>query len=185
MRTLAATLLLVLALTPLSVFAADAPGVPNFHSVTDHLYRGGQPTREGIGSLVKIGIRTVVDLRTGKDREEEKLVKAAGMRYVHVPMGALSAPSDQQIASALETLDDVSAAPVFIHCKRGADRTGTVIACYRIRHDQWENQKALSEARKNGLSWVERGMQQYILQFETKLKLADSKATVQAAPVTP
>jgi len=181
MRTLAGTLFLALA--PLSAFAADAPGVPNFYSVTDHLYRGGQPTHVGIKNLAKIGIRTVVDLRGGKDREEEMLVHAAGMRYVHVPMGAFSAPSDQQIAAVLQLLDDASAPPVFIHCKRGADRTGTVIACYRIRHDHWENQKALVEARKNGLSWVERGMQQYILQFETKPKLADSNVTLQPAPV--
>src|SRR5258708_7498222 len=182
MRTLAGTLFLAIALTPPSVCAAEAPGVPNFHSVSDRLYRGGQPTREGINSLAKIGIRTLINLRTGNDREEEKLVKAAGMRYVHVPMSGLSAPSHQQIASVLEVLDDASESPVFIHGRRGADRTGTVIACYRIRHDHWENQKALSEARKNGLSWVERGMQQYILRFDSASEQITAPATTAVSP---
>lgn len=175
--------LLAFVLMPVFAWAADAPGVPNFHSVNDHIYRGGQPTREGIKNLAKIGIRTVIDLRGGADRAEEKLVLAAGMRYAHVAMGAFSAPSEEQMVKVLDMLDDATGSPVFIHCKRGSDRTGTVIACYRIRHDRWDNQKALSEARKNGLSWVERGMQHYILAFESKPKPADSKPIAQPAPV--
>src|SRR5436190_5429844 len=153
MRNCAGILVVSLALSPLSVRAANTPGIPKFQSVNERIYRGGQPSREGINHLAKIGIRTVVDLRGGNDHsaEEEKLVEAAGMRYVHVPMNALSAPTDQQIVKVLDLLDDSSAGPVFIHCKRGADRTGTAIACYRIRHDHWDNQKALKEARMTGL----------------------------------
>jgi protein tyrosine/serine phosphatase len=53
-----------------------------------------------------------------------------------------------------------------VHCLRGADRTGTVIACYRIAHDQWPNQKALDEALTFGMSWTERGMRNYVLHYE-------------------
>jgi uncharacterized protein (TIGR01244 family) len=179
MRNFASILALSFALAPLSVRADDAPGVPRFHSVNEHIYRGGQPSREGIKHLAKIGVRTVVDLRGGNDHsaEEEKLVEAAGMRYVHVPMNGLTAPTDQQIATVLDLLDDGSAAPIFVHCKRGADRTGTAIACYRIRHDRWDNQKALREARMTGLSWVQRGMQQYILHFEAAAASAGLQVT--------
>src|SRR5712691_10062210 len=70
----------------------QAPGVPHFFQVNDHIYRGGQPSNEGWSSLAKMGIKTVVDLRRdGEDhdhwiREEERAVQAAGMRYVSVPM---------------------------------------------------------------------------------------------------
>ena len=182
MRNSAGILVLSLALAPLSVYAADTPGIPKFQSVNEHIYRGGQPSRDGIKHLAKIGILTVVDLRGGNDHsaEEKRLVEAAGMRYVHVPMNALAAPTDQQIAKVLDLLDDGSAAPVFVHCKRGADRTGTAIACYRIRHDRWDNQKALKEARMTGLSWVQRGMQQYILHFEAATS-AGSQVTAPAS----
>jgi tyrosine-protein phosphatase SIW14 len=167
-RHSAGILVLSVALAPLSSPAAEAPGIPTFQLVNDNVYRGGQPSREGIKHLAKIGVRTVIDLRGGREHssEEGQLVEAAGMRYVHVPMNGLAAPTDQQIAKVLDLLDDASAAPVFVHCRRGVDRTGTVIACYRIRHDHWDNRKALQEARMSGLSWVERGMQQYILRFE-------------------
>ncbi len=81
----------------------DAPGVGNFHQVDAHLYRGAQPTDQGFKSLAKIGIRTVIDLRGGHELggNEQKIVEAAGMHYVHVPFAGLSAPSDQQIATVL------------------------------------------------------------------------------------
>lgn len=52
-----------------------------------------------------------------------------------------------------------------MHCRRGADRTGTVIACFRIAHDGWSNRKALREAMSFGMSWLEFGMQRYVLAF--------------------
>ena len=54
-------------------------------------------------------------------------------------------------------LNDNSAWPVFVHCRRGADRTGTAIACYRIEHDHWTNQQALAEAKTFGMSSMEVG----------------------------
>jgi uncharacterized protein (TIGR01244 family) len=152
----------------------DAPGVHNFHQVDAHLYRGAQPTYSGFKSLAKLGVRTVIDLRGGREMggNEQKIVEAAGMHYVHVPLAGLSAPSDQQVATVFAIVNDPSAWPVFVHCKRGADRTGTVIACYRIAHDHWDNEKALREAKLHGMSRVERAMKQYILNFEAPGKPA-------------
>jgi tyrosine-protein phosphatase SIW14 len=189
MRNWPGILVLSLALSPVSGWAAeslDPSGVPNFHHVNEHLYRGGQPAPQGIKNLAALGVRTVIDLRGGKEHseEEQKLVEAAGMHYVHVPMAGLSAPSDQQIATLLDMLDNSASWPVFLHCKRGADRTGTVIACYRMTHDHWDHAKALSEARTNGMSWIERGMQQYILHFEPPRKQATSQAATQPLPAS-
>lgn len=156
----------ILTLSPLwaaSPPQVNPPGVHNFHYVDDHVYRGAQPTVRGFKNLAKLGVRTVIDLRGGVS--EQKIVEADGMHYVHVPMAGLSAPSDQQIATIFAILNDPSAWPVFVHCKRGADRTGTVVACYRIAHDHWDNQKALTEAKMDGMSWIERAMQHYVLQF--------------------
>jgi hypothetical protein len=54
---------------------------------------------------------------------------------------------------------------VFVHCKEGKDRTGTVVACYRIVADGWGNRKALSEAKSLGMHWYALGMKSYILGF--------------------
>lgn len=142
-------------------------GVPNFHAVDDHVYRGAQPSPDGFTNLSKLGVKTVIDLRRGNEQRESEqdVVEHAGMHYVHIPLAGYAPPSNQDIAKLLGLLDNSDGWPVFIHCKRGADRTGTVIACYRIKHDHWTNQKALEEAKIHGMSWTEIWMQQYIMRF--------------------
>ncbi|HLH40514.1 MAG TPA: tyrosine-protein phosphatase [Bryobacteraceae bacterium] len=158
---------------------AQVSGVPNFHKVNDLLYRGGQPSRAGFKNLASLGVKTIIDLReVGEHSQADEAfwVKADGMRYVNIPLAGLSAPRDADVAKALALLNDSSAGPVFIHCRRGADRTGTIVACYRIWHDHWQNRQALDEARHLGMSRFELAMQHYILRFspeaETKTLLA-------------
>ena len=160
-------ILFALAIAP--AFSQDPPGVVNFHQVDDHIYRGAQPSLKGIVALAQRGIKTVIDLREPAERSatEQKAVEAAGMTYVPVPLNGYHAPTAEQVTKILSLLNDTSAGPIFVHCKRGADRTGTAIACYRMSHDHWDNQKALKEAISYGMSWTERSMQNYILHYQT------------------
>jgi tyrosine-protein phosphatase SIW14 len=147
--------------------SAENPVLPNFHQVDQHVYRGGQPGPEGWQSLAKMGVKTVIDLRREDEHStaaEAQAVAAAGMRYVNVPMKGIVAPTNEQVAKVLALLN--SQEPVFVHCKRGADRTGTVIACYRIEHDRWQRQQALEEAKSLGMSLVQIGLKHYIMEFQ-------------------
>lgn len=156
-------------LLPFTIVAGDLTpaGVGNFHQVDPNLYRGAQPTPEGLKNLSKLGVKVVVDLREGQERgtDEKKLVEADGMRYVSIPMHGLSAPTRIQIDKVFSVLNDSNNWPVFVHCKHGVDRTGTVVACYRIAHDRWPNQKAVQEANLYGMHKVEWAMRQFILHF--------------------
>jgi tyrosine-protein phosphatase SIW14 len=145
----------------------QVPGIGNFHVVNEHIYRGAQPSPQGFHNLAKLGVKTIVDLREGTSREagESGVVTNEGMRYFHVPMASSGAPTVEQVYSVLHFLNDGANWPVFIHCRRGADRTGNVLACYRIAHDSWPNEKALREAKLDGMSPLERAMQRYILAF--------------------
>ena len=157
----------VIVLLVLPAFAAKLPDV---QQVTPAVYRGCQPTAEGIVALAKMGIRTIVDLRGGwiHAPHEKRLVQNAGMRYIAAPLSGFFAPSDTEIAKILAVLEDPGAAPVFVHCKRGADRVGLVIACYRMVHDHWSNQQALSDARAHRLSPFEVLMAQYLAHFHAE-----------------
>jgi len=163
------TLAIVAFLCGLSAVALAEPtvkGVPNFHVVNEQVLRGGQPTGTGFRNLADMGVKTIVDLQEEGERahDEKKLVKALGMDYINIPMKGMTTPTEKQISHALKALDKDG--PVFIHCKRGADRTGVVIACYRVKHDGWENQKALSEARDYGMSWYQFPLQRYVKSYE-------------------
>ncbi len=155
-----------------ALLAADRPqmaGVSNFHQVSEAVYRGAQPSGEGFESLAKLGVKTVVDLRVSGEHSlanEKRRVENLGMRYVSMPMQRLVAPSDAQVTALLALLTDRSAGPVFIHCQRGADRTGAVIACYRILHDHWDSRNALHEAREYGMRWYQFALQKYVLRYQ-------------------
>lgn len=155
-------------------FSADitpiVAGVPNFHEVDANVYRGAQPSLQGFRNLAALGVKTIVDLR-GDDRlpEEQKEVEDLGLRYISVPMSGLTAPTDEQIARILAVFDAADAAPVFAHCREGKDRTGTVVACYRISHDHWTNDKALAEAKQYGMSPFQHPRKKYILGFDNAI----------------
>ena len=145
---------------------AEVSGIPNFHQVDDHVYRGGQPSAEAWPSLARLGVKTVIDLRREDEHStaaEAQAVSAAGMKYVNVPMKGVVAPANQQITTVLQLLN--SGDPVFVHCHRGSDRTGAVIACYRISHDRWDRKRALGEAKSFGMAWSQLGLKHYVMDF--------------------
>ncbi|HKE24413.1 MAG TPA: tyrosine-protein phosphatase [Bryobacteraceae bacterium] len=157
--------------------AAGTIAIPNFHQVNDHLYRGGQPAPEAWQSLAQMGVKTVIDLRREDEHStaaEAQAVKAAGMAYVNVPMKGVVAPTNEQIAKILSLLD--SPGPVFVHCKRGADRTGAVIACYRIAHDRWQREQALQEAKSFGMGSFQIGLKSYVKSFQPSQAQAPAAA---------
>ncbi len=182
------TALAIWALLPFAAWAAapSAPGVHNFTEVDEHIFRGGQPTQEGLKSLAKLGVKTIIDLRGNEQQGEKQEVEALGMKYLHFAMPALAAPTDERVAEVLKVLEDPAMStdwPVFIHCMRGKDRTGVIVACYRIKHQGWDNQKALEEAKQHGLSRLEWRMQQYIRDY--KPAGATASPTLGAKPPLP
>ena len=161
--------------------AGAAQGIGNFERVDEHVLRGAQPSAEGILYLSKIGVKRVLDLRGegSRGKMEEKQVTAAGMKYISIPMSGKNPPTTEQIAKALDLLQDAGSGPIFVHCMRGADRTGTVIAAYHIEHDHWDNAKALQDAKAHGMSPFQMPRMKYIRAYKARPNQVDG-----AAPAT-
>lgn len=183
---------LLLSVAGFSQAAVQVEGVGNFMKVNNHVYRGAQPTEEGFKNLAKLGIRTVIDLQqTGDERarEEAKWVKAAGMQYISIPMKGMATPKDEDVAKALALLEDESTGPIFVHCHAGADRTGGVIACYRIEHDGWTNKRAMEEAKDMGTTWIHYRIHNYVKSFHPRnapppVQTASAPSGVRHTPAT-
>jgi protein tyrosine/serine phosphatase len=114
-------------------------------------------------------------LRAADERSEaeEKMVATAGMKYVNIPMSGRTPPTDAQITRVLGILEANDGA-VFVHCKRGADRTGVVIASYRIDRDGWDNAQALSEAKARGMAPTQLPRMSYIRTFQPRALAAST-----------
>jgi protein tyrosine/serine phosphatase len=129
--------------------AARTPrvGLPHFGIVSDQLYRGAQPEAAGFAELKKLGIDIVVNLRHEPDwiARERALVEAQGMRYVSIPWRGKQDPKPEQAAEFLGVLRDNPDRKVFVHCQRGAERTGVMVACYRMSRENWTPEQALAE----------------------------------------
>jgi protein tyrosine/serine phosphatase len=157
--------------------------LPNFHKVNDKLYRGAQPLSGAAQKLAELGVKTIINLRGEVDltRVEQKEAQTAGLSYFSVEMPGLSAPSDEQVARVMAIINNPENQPVFIHCRRGADRTGTIAAIYRISNEGWTAEHAIAEARLHGMSWAEFGMRSYISDYYKQQVRTRNQSTAAAA----
>src|SRR5215475_6791663 len=135
----------------------EYPELPNFHQVNENLYRGAQPQHGGLKKLSELGIKTVINLRGASDdtRKEQADAEASGMHYFNIPMSSLGRPTDEQVERAMAIIDARENWPVFVHCQRGADRTGVIIAAFRISHERWTAEQAITEAKHYGMALVQ------------------------------
>lgn len=124
-------------------------GLPNLHRVSDKLYRSAQPTAEGMREAVRLGIRTVVSLRSGQ--RDAPLALGTDLLLRHVPMRAWN-PHLPGAVAALSAIA-VSPGPVLVHCWHGADRTGMVVALYRMVEQGWTREAAIREMLEGGYGY--------------------------------
>lgn len=128
----------------------ELPGLPNLHKVSNDLYRGAQPTAEGMKQLKKLGVKTVVNLRSLHSNRDE--IKGTELTCEHINMTPLNI-EDQDVVRFLRIVTDSSRTPVFVHCQHGADRTGTMCAIYRIAVQGWSKDNAVEEMTKGGFGF--------------------------------
>ncbi len=130
----------------------EEKGVPNFGEVTPTLYRGGLLRGNGLKALAKMGVVIVVDTHANS-ASEEKEVKALGMRYVAIPWHC-PWPHDEVFAKFLKLLRENKGKKVFVHCRLGDDRTGMMVAAYRMAEEGWTAEEAMREMKAFGFSRV-------------------------------
>lgn len=155
----------------------ERSGCGNLFKVSETLYRGEQPTVEGFKELEKLGIKTVVNLRSlHSDRNK---LGATNLADEHIRMEAWD-PDQEQIEQFLDIVTDETKQPVFVHCLHGSDRTGTMVAVYRMVVEGWDKEKALEEMQNGPFGFHEmfQGLPEFIqeLDIETLREKYDEKS---------
>jgi protein tyrosine/serine phosphatase len=169
-----AFMLSTLSLT-LPFYAAPAETtIRHFSKVDNSLYRGGRPKPADLNYLKRLNVRTVINLQGGdlnnpKYRAfmkwwepgeladaiafEKNLSESLGLLFFSKPLDAIdpvSAEDDARIDEILAIIGNPAAQPVFVHCERGVDRTGLIIALYEVKYLGMSPQDAYDEWRASG-----------------------------------
>jgi tyrosine-protein phosphatase SIW14 len=147
-------------------------GIGNFGEVTPTLFRGAQPTHEGFEALAKMGVDIVVDARH-QTVSEGKEVGKLGMQYVAIPWHC-PAPNDDVFVRFLQVVRENPNKKIFVHCRLGEDRTGMMVAAYRMAQHGWPADEAMQEMHLFGFSSFHHvlcpGLASYERSFPERLK---------------
>lgn len=127
----------------------EAPGLPNLHRVSERLYRSAQPTAEGMRSAEALGIKTIINLRGF--HSDDELAPGVGLNLVRHKIHTW-AMDREDILEGLRLIE-TSPGPVLVHCQHGADRTGTLLAAYRMVAQGWTREAALREMTEGGYGY--------------------------------
>jgi len=128
---------------PNAAVSLEMPGLINLYRIDEHLYRSAQPTGEGLLSAQELGVETILSLQILNVDSALSEASQVTMKFEHVPMIPTSV-SQQDVLDALRVIKE-SKGPVLVHCLHGADRTGTVVAMYRVVFQNWTKEAAKRE----------------------------------------
>jgi protein tyrosine/serine phosphatase len=164
---------LALSVAPYSVQAANESSasllqtrIANFEEVSPTIWRGSRPSDVALEDLAGSGVKTIVDLRLdGTGCEHEHVyARRLGLKYVHIPM-SFKKPTSTQIVQFLNIVNDKNNQPVYVHCRQGADRTGTLIGIYRTVMQGWNFDKTYAEMRDHHFKPFLTGMKKTVAWF--------------------
>lgn len=119
----------------------------NRHRVTPNFWRAAQPAPGDIKAAAEAGVKTIVNLRGGREYGswplEREACDAAGIKLEDFVVRSRGAPERETILEAKRFFDRLDY-PVLVHCKSGADRAGFMAVLYLLIHEN----RPLDEAMK-------------------------------------
>jgi protein tyrosine phosphatase (PTP) superfamily phosphohydrolase (DUF442 family) len=124
--------------------------INNFDTVSQDFWRGAAPSSQGLEELANMGVKTIIDLRMAGSgvSEEAQQAQRLGLNFHHIPL-IYKRPSDLQIAQFLNIINDPAKQPVYVHCRFGSDRTGTMVGVFRVVNQHWQFKETYDEMRQH------------------------------------
>ena len=162
------------------VNTASAQETSRIVKVDEGIYRG--PRLDDLNELESLKIHTILNLENNSEaiQKESEAAKRLGMVVINIPMSGISRPKPADLLRAAKVIEDQASYPIYVHCLHGRDRTGFVIATYKIIHHGWSVEKAYQEALDNGHN---RWFYDLILGWKESLRfIASAQQGAQAIP---
>lgn len=125
-------------------------GLPNLHRVSEGVYRCAQPSADGLKEAEKLGIKTVINLRAFNSDKDE--AKSTSLKREHIRFYTWDV-EEEDVIRFLTLVANTNSGPFLIHCKHGSDRTGTMVAVYRMAVQGWKKEDAIKEMTDGGYGY--------------------------------
>ena len=167
MRTFTWPIVLIIALCGILMSCISTPALPtnkrplnwaqvidpatNLYQVDKHLFRSQQPKPSDIAALQRLHINTVINLR--HRQTDNDLSTSLPLTLINVPMQTWALSTDEVAQALIEIKNNSQQGSVLVHCQHGADRTGLVIAMYRIIEQHWSIEAARDEMKHGGFGF--------------------------------
>ena len=123
--------------------------VENFYKVDNGIYRSGQPSSEAFKEMEQMGMKEVLNLRNYHSDKDE--AEGTNLKLNRVAMSASNSDWDE-LVEAVRIIKNRKG-PIVIHCWHGSDRTGLVVALYRLVFQNWTKEDALDELEHGGYGY--------------------------------
>ncbi|MDR1762112.1 MAG: dual specificity protein phosphatase family protein [Bacteroidales bacterium] len=137
----------------------------NVYKIDTGVYRCAQPDSVAFTELAAMGITEIVNLRSFNT---DKKYPQAGIVFYHVNMQAEYC-NYKKIVQVLQLIKNRNGS-IAIHCKHGADRTGLIIALYRIAFQGWTKEDAIDELKNGGYNFhaIYGNIPRYIMKIDVE-----------------
>ena len=119
--------------------------------------------------VIDQGVKSIVTVR------EEPLddIWVKNVNYLHVLSNDMGVPEFDDLVSAVDFIHSriTNNEPVMVHCLAGLGRTGTLLACYLIKHQKMSADDAMQKVREERPGSIQSFTQEEIIsQFAKSLQ---------------
>lgn len=141
--------------------------------VAHNLFRGKRP--ENLNQLKFNDIKCVISLQSGLNDVYEKDAYRlihwpdTGIKHYELEQNDFAPPTKSDVEEFLKVVKlNIQFGKIYVHCKAGVDRTGFMIACYRMQIEGWSFNLAWKEMKKEGSHWWYRWWKYELQKYEVK-----------------
>ncbi len=130
-------------------------------------------------NLARMGIKTVINLRVFHSDADK--IKKTGLRLEELNVKPWHI-EDEDVIRVLRIIKKRENGPFLMHCWRGADRLGLMVAMFRIVEQGWTKEEAIQEMVKGGYGFHAKWRN--IIEYVKKVNVERIRKEVEKASLT-
>ena len=122
--------------------------------VAEGLYRGPRPDFLEVRNTA-LGINVIISLEEGPNtvlQQEKDYTESHGMVFINLPMSESDPPKPEYLRYIASMIESNRSNVVYVHCRRGIDRTGYAVAAWQVLYADWDTKRAYKEILNHGHS---------------------------------